>query len=276
MSNDIELYSKINDPMEACAKMGEWLAKSGMFGCKSVEQGQVLALACMSERKNPIQIMREYHMIDGKLSMRADAMLAGLKKNGGKYKVVKRDSEAAIIEITVDGDTQQFSLTWAEAQHEPFVFGSGGKIKTNWATPRARMQMLWARAVSDGVRTMDPTVVAGTYTPEELDAPSDRAKAIDVAALTVTDAPASLAPTAQPPKVIDVEAVDTPANTDTTPREIDYGVMPVGPKKGQKWADFTENQLKMIVKQGPQTDGFQQEHLGLAKAALEAKNGGAK
>ena len=123
---------------------------------------------------------------------------------------------------------------------------------------------------------MDPTVVAGTYTPEELDAPSDRAKAIDVAALTVTDAPASLAPTAQPPKVIDVEAVDTPANTDTTPREIDYGVMPVGPKKGQKWADFTENQLKMIVKQGPQTDGFQQEHLGLAKAALEAKNGGAK
>lgn len=31
------------------------------------------------------------------------------------------------------------------------------------------MQMLWARVVSDGVRAMAPEVVAGYYTPEELD-----------------------------------------------------------------------------------------------------------
>lgn len=100
--------------------------------------------------------------------MRSDAMLAGLVEAGGRYKVVQRDSDAAKIEITIAGQTQAFALTWQEAQEEPFTKGKGGKIKDNWATPRSRMQMLWARVVSDGVRVMAPQVVCGGYTPEEI------------------------------------------------------------------------------------------------------------
>jgi len=79
----IELYDRIADPLEAIDRMGEYLAKSGMFGCEKVEQGKVIAMACLSEKKNPMDIARTYHIIDGRLSMRADAMLAEFRNRGG-------------------------------------------------------------------------------------------------------------------------------------------------------------------------------------------------
>lgn len=175
MSNEIQLYDRFTDPMDAISRLGEFFARSGMFGCQRDEQGKVLAMACMCDKKNPIAILREYHLIDGKLCDRADSMLAKLRGKGGKHKVIKRDADEASLAITYEGETREFKFTWKEAQEEPFPFtgktdGDGNKIlKKNWATPRARMQMLWARCVSDAVRTMAPEIVAGIYTPEEVE-----------------------------------------------------------------------------------------------------------
>jgi hypothetical protein len=170
MTQDIELYSKIQNPVEAIERIGSFLAKSGMFGCERTEQGMVLAMACMTERKSPLEIKRRFHLVGGELSMRADAMLADLRSRGGKHKVVSRTADRAAIELTYDGQTQSFSFTWDEAKAEPFVYGRDGRtIKTNYATPWQRKKMLWARVISDAVHTMAPEVATGIYTPEELD-----------------------------------------------------------------------------------------------------------
>jgi hypothetical protein len=132
-------------------------------------------------------LAERYHIIHGRLSMRADAMLADFRtKCSGSHKVIERTADAAEIELAIKGSkqVQRFRLTWEEAKQEPFVYvGKEASIieriqkgawkdlmlKPKYATPRSRCQMLWARVVSDGVRAMAPEVVAGYYTPEEID-----------------------------------------------------------------------------------------------------------
>lgn len=168
----LAVYDRISDPMAAIAVLGRDIAHSQMFGCSNEEQGRVLAMTCFAKRMDPLALAERYHLIKGKLSMRADAMLAGLHERGGNHRIIQRTADAAEIEITVNGDSQRFAFTWEEAKQEPFVYGKekNGKrpLKDNWATPRSRMQMLWARVVSDGVRAMCPEVVCGSYAPEEI------------------------------------------------------------------------------------------------------------
>src|SRR6059058_4038721 len=139
MTQEIELYSKIQNPVEAIEKIGTFLAQSGMFGCERREQGMVLAMACMTERKSPLEIKRRYHLLNGELSMRADAMLADFRSRGGKHKILSRTPDKASVELSYDGQTETFSFAWDEAKGEPFVYARDGKtIKTNYATPWQR------------------------------------------------------------------------------------------------------------------------------------------
>lgn len=165
----VSVYARIQDPLRFVTEFGMSLAKSQMFGCSNPEQGHVMAMACLTEGISPVEVAKKYHIIQGRLSMRSDAMLAKFREIGGKHRVIQRDSQAAEIELTIDGQTQTFRFTFEEAKQEKFVYGKDGKtLKDNWATPRGQMQMLWARVASDGVRCMAPEVNAGTYTPEEV------------------------------------------------------------------------------------------------------------
>lgn len=194
---EIELYSKLQDPIASIDRIGELFAKSGMFGCDRIEQGKVLAMVCLAERKSPVEILREYHIIEGRLSDRADSMLAKFRGRGGKHKVISRTADEVAVALTVDGETQTFRLTWAECQAEPYVWSnktdaSGARLpKKNYATPRARMQTMWARVISDGVRTMAPEIVAGISTPEEIE---------DQHGTTVAPALVLAPPVTEPPK----------------------------------------------------------------------------
>jgi hypothetical protein len=193
MPKELSVYERMTDPLAAVEQLGNAIAQSAMFGCSNPSQGKVLAMACLVDGKSPIEIARKYHIIEGNLSKKADAMLAEFRERGGKQKMVCRTPEKAEIELAIDGEMQLFSLTWTEAQQEPFVFTKKRTIKKNWATPRSRMQMLWARVVSDGVRVMCPEVVAGTCTPEEIadfDQPRTASQAAVVDAEVVHAAPA--------------------------------------------------------------------------------------
>ena len=85
----IELYSRINNPIDAITSIGDFFAKSGMFGCEKVEQGRVLAMECLATNKPPSVIARTYHIMDGKLSKKALAALAEFRGIGGKHKWIK-------------------------------------------------------------------------------------------------------------------------------------------------------------------------------------------
>ncbi len=180
---ELSIYDKFEHPSQL-AELGKAIMHSEMFGAKNASQGMVLALECASRKMPPMALAERYHIIHGKLSMKADAILADFRaKCGGSHRIIKRDGDEARIELTLSGHVQVFSLTWTEARQEPFVYegkesvviGRLAKseadkltVKAKYQTPRSRTQMLWARVVSDGVRAMAPEVLAGHYTPEEI------------------------------------------------------------------------------------------------------------
>lgn len=180
---DVAVYDRISNVPSFIDQLGEQIYRSTMFGCESPSQGKVMAMECIAKRLPPLSLAERYHLIKGKLSMKADAMLADFRRRGGKSKIVERSPERAAIKLALDGESQQFEITWEQAAREPFVYegkeadtvtrltaGQADKLKlkAKYATPRSRSQMLWARVVSDAVRAMAPEVVAGLYTPEEL------------------------------------------------------------------------------------------------------------
>lgn len=167
-TTDLTVYERIKDPLAAVKELGKAIAKSKMFGCENIEQGEVFALECLSRKCPPLSLAEDYHVIEGKLSMRADAMLARFLESGGRHRVVQRNADGAVIELKVGRETEQFSYSWEEAQAAGAHLTKGGKPLPTWSTPRGRMQMLWARVISDGVRTMAPQVCRGKYTPEDL------------------------------------------------------------------------------------------------------------
>lgn len=161
-----DVYNRMLDPLQAVERLGEMIASSGMFGCQKIEQGQVLALQCMTERKAPLEMAKVYHIIEGKLSMRADAMLAKFQMSGGTVKWTRRDDKVVEATFTLAGSSLPFRATLEEFVANGVATGRDGKLKDNWRKfPR---QMLTARVVSEAVRLLAPQVVFGVYTPEEI------------------------------------------------------------------------------------------------------------
>lgn len=168
MPNDITIYEKIDNPIVEAEKMGKMLCDSQMLGIPNPGAGAVVALVCMIEKITPLDFLRTYHVIQGRPSMRSDAMLAQFRKMGGTHEVITRSPEEAAVKLTTkDGQSMEFRFTWGDAQKEDFTVGKDGEVKDNYKYPRKRMQMLWARVISDGVRTLQPEIVSGIYTPEE-------------------------------------------------------------------------------------------------------------
>ena len=211
-------YQRMADPLAAVNQLGKAIALSGMFGCASVDQGIVFALECLTTGIPPLTMCKRYHVIGGKLSMRADFMLAEFHRRGGKSKWLSRTADLAHIRLTPPGgDAEEFRLSWEDAQKEAFPYegkgvlktlAAGGKpeLKAQWATNRGRMQMMAARVVSDGIRAIMPEVNEGRYTPEEFDAEDWTEAGSGSAAAAATVA------TVQPVKV---EAVTTAATVET-------------------------------------------------------------
>ena len=163
MSNSpIHFYNSVSS-IEAIEKVGVAIAKSGMFGVERVEQGFILALQCFTEGLPPMELCKRYHLIQGKLSMRADALLALYRERGGRVKWVKYDADAAQGEWTFEGQTQNISYTANDAKLAGMLPAKGG----GWAKFPA--EMLRARCISKSVRMLCPEVVTGTYTPDEVE-----------------------------------------------------------------------------------------------------------
>ena len=181
MSNVIETNSFYDNPAEqmgAITQIGEAFAKSGMFGCTKVEQGIVLAMACVSERLNPIELKKKYHLIDGQLSMRTDAMLGEFRARGGKIKWLSYDAKKAEAEFAIDGNAVVLSYTIEDAQQAQLGGWNGKQFKPGGGWAKSPDAMLRARLVSKAVRMLAPEAISGTYTPEEIEdfAPSTPSK----------------------------------------------------------------------------------------------------
>jgi hypothetical protein len=141
--------------------MAAAVAKSGLFGIKTPDQALALMLVAQAEGMHPATAARDYHVIQGRPALKADAMLARFQNAGGRVqwgeytdkKVVGTFSHPA-------GGSVEISWTLEQAK----AIGLTGK--DNWKHyPRA---MLRARVISEGIRTVYPGIVVGVYTPEEV------------------------------------------------------------------------------------------------------------
>lgn len=193
--NDVMIYQQIADPVSAIETIGKAITLSRIFGCQNEAQGQVLALECLAKKLPPLALAEQYHLIDGKLSMKADAMLAGFEDAGGQYEIKEYSPDACEIVFSRGKNQLTVRITWEMAQQEKWPFGKGKELKTNWSTAIGRQDMLWARVVSRGVRRLAPGVVCGRYTPEEItdiadDQPTIKAKVEKVVAAKVVTEPA--------------------------------------------------------------------------------------
>ena len=184
--NDLVRYQPHPAPVISYSemeKMAGVIASSGLFGVKNPVQALALMLVAQSEGLHPATAARDYHVIQGRPSLKADAMLAKFQARGGKV------------------DWVAYTETRCEAT---FSHPQGGKVTVAWTIEMAKnagltgkdvwkqfpRAMLRARVISEGIRTVYPGVLVGMYTPEEVgDIAPNPAETIEVKGPSETTGP---------------------------------------------------------------------------------------
>lgn len=149
--------------VDAIEKAAAYVVKSGLFGVKRPEEAVALMLLAQAEGLHPMRAIQEYHIINGRPALRADAMLARFFQAGGRVEWHElSDKRAEATFSHPQGGSVRIAWTIEDAKRAGLLDKRDG----NWSRyPRA---MLRARVVSEGVRTVYPGVVVGVYTPEEV------------------------------------------------------------------------------------------------------------
>ena len=165
-------------PYNDIERMGSAIAKSGLFGIKTPEQAIALMLIAQAEGMHPAIAARDYHIIQGRPALKADAMLARFQQSGGSVQWKDYTDEKVTGEFSHPaGGT--LDVTWTLEQAKRIGIAN----KDNWRNyPRA---MLRARVLSEGIRAVYPGCVVGVYTPEEV---QDFAPAKDMGVVERVDA----------------------------------------------------------------------------------------
>lgn len=193
-------------PVSELEAMATHIVKSGLFGMKRQEEAVALMLVAQAEGRHPGTVAAEYHIIQGRPALKADAILARFQSAGGKVewkdytdtKVSGTFSHPAGGSLYVDWDMERAKAA-----------GLGGK--DNWKKyPR---QMLRARVISDGVRGVYPAVLQGFYTPEEVQdfvsAPAANAPVAVSATPVIEDKPKPAKKAKEVAPVIEAEVVES-------------------------------------------------------------------
>ena len=192
------------------ARVSKLLADSGYFtDARDAAQCGVKVLAGLEMGIGAFSSMAGIHVIKGKPSIGAGLMAAAVKRSGKyNYRVTRHTASECVIDFFERGEpcgTSSFSMDDAKA--------AGLVNNDNWK--RAPRNMLFARALSNGVRWYAPDVFdVSTYVPEELGADVDdegNVVRVPAAAAKVTIESTPAAPAVAPVEVIeDADVIDAP------------------------------------------------------------------
>lgn len=136
------------------------VAASKLFGIKTPQEALSLMAIAQAEGLHPAIAARDYHIIQGRPTLKADAMLARFQASGGRVEWHSYTDECC-------------EATLSHPQ--------GGAVRVMWDMARVKKaqisnaamytkyprNMLRARVISEGIRTIYPGVAVGVYTPEE-------------------------------------------------------------------------------------------------------------
>lgn len=203
-------YQIVIDNPQLVAQIADDIGQSGLFGKITKQQARIFAIESMVRGIPTLALAERYHVIHDKLSLKADATLAQFNQIGGTHKILKRTEDEVGIRLSFNGEESTFKIKWTDAIKEPFPYEGkeadivamltkeGGpdddlELKTKYATPHSRKQMLWARLITDAVRAVAPQVIFGRYSPEEVsdftgkESPAEMADRVLAAAEASTD-----------------------------------------------------------------------------------------
>lgn len=146
--------------MDQIERMAEKVAKSGLFGVKTPDQAFALMMLAQAEGLHPMVAARDYHIIEGKPSLKADTKLGRFVQDGGSVVWVEYTDRVVSGKFS-HPKTGTITVTWTIEMAQK----AGLMNKQVWKSyPRA---MLRARVIGEGVTTMAPWVAAGIITKEE-------------------------------------------------------------------------------------------------------------
>lgn len=280
--------AQVFNSFEALEKLGTYIYQSGMFGVRNPAEGFILAVTCQQEKMSFMQVNERFHIMMGKITIKAEAMLANLQELGGEHEIIEKSPNRVAIKLTYKKATYLSEVLWEDIKNESYTRANKDangrnyvdsvpieqrQFKENYATPRRRMQMMWARAVSDGVRTVCPLATRGHYTPEEVvdfdepkvvnvtpaaepvAYPQQEAEQITKATPTAPAAPVVEVLPPQEPPTVPPAATQPTAPTATPemfknvgPADLDYTVCKIdGPMKGIKWNDMNMENLRLAL-----------------------------
>lgn len=148
-------------PIQTLERMAQAIAGSKLFGVTNPEQALALMLVAQAEGLHPATAARDYHIIQGRPALKADAMLARYLQSGGKVEWHEHTDQRVAATFTHPAGGS-LRIDWDFARAKTAGLGS----KDMWIKyPR---QMLRARVISEGIRATNPAVASGIYTPEEV------------------------------------------------------------------------------------------------------------
>lgn len=230
--------------------MGATLAKSGMFGCERAEQGEVLAMICLTENMTPSQVVNKFHIIGGRLSRKSGSALAEFKRIGGKYKWTRTgqepdqnlDNREAVGEFTLDEQTVVVRFSMDEAKQAGLV-----KPGSTWST--MPWKMLRARVVSDALGMIAPEIYYG----DDIEETPSEPKTINLASdepkpEPKTEAAKVIRVQESKPTVFEAEIVHEPEADDAKPEAESNQNKPVEEKPKQSPPELPEETVDALQK----------------------------
>lgn len=149
-------------PVDQIQTMAVSIAKSNLFGVKTPDQALALMLIAQAEGMHPAIAARDFHIINGRPALKADAMLARFQTAGGKveWKTYTDEVVTAVVSHPQGGSVE---IKWT------IDMANKAGLTKNPTWKQYPRQMLRARVISEGIRTVFPGVAVGVYTPEEVE-----------------------------------------------------------------------------------------------------------
>lgn len=150
-------------PFQEMQSMAEAIAASGLFGMKDKNSVLALMAVAQSEGLHPATAARDFHIIQGRPALKADAMLARFQNAGGKVDW-KEYTDEKVTGVFSHPNGGELAVTWTIEQASKI-----GLVKPGSGWQKFPRAMLRSRCISEGIRSVFPGSVTGFYTPEEVE-----------------------------------------------------------------------------------------------------------
>ena len=227
---------------------GQMAAASQMFGAISPPEGVMICGICHQVGISWLEFAETFNIMHHRISKKTDAILADFQERGGVYEIVSRTEDKAEAKFSFGKTKYTSTVKWDDCLTEPFIYQGKEEaivnsivanntaalvMKPKYRTKRSRMQMMWARCVSDGVRVVCPAACQGVYTPEEIE---------DIAEY---DMPAAGVATSMMPPAAAPAPAPAPAAAPAEQENVE--ICSVGTMAGKRWDSMDDATLNLAL-----------------------------